>query len=384
VNGKILQLLKIIAVCYYEELAEDDNKYTLEELRDYLIEINKSKSQLGSGIGSEEEALEQLKNTAEWLVFDRPKDISISLIMQRLMINLNADNNYINIAEKFIDKGVEAVEARARVVSILNELRYDKKRKKLRSLIMDANKDLNFNNTVLDDGAYMRELADKVEDLGLNGGNIENLRVDGVSFDDTDKITELLEEAVAATDQGGLLNTGCRATNRALGGGIERGLYVNWSALTHNYKSGMLLDLTLNIPRFTDPWMLDNTKKPLILRISFENTLKQDIATMYKRVHAITKGENVKLPDVNIKEAVEVLKGYVEVKGYHLAMESFDPNMFTVHDLFDLLNDYMDRGYEIHAVLCDYLSLIAHNTVGDRLDTKIMKTAEMTRNFCNP
>ena len=65
-------------------------------------------------------------------------------------------------------------------------------------------------------------------------------------------------------------------------------------------------------------------------------------------------------------------------------MEAFDPDMFSIYDLLAVLEDYYEKGYEIHAVTCDYLSLIANNSGGERFEQKIQKTFEMIRNFCIP
>jgi hypothetical protein len=130
--------------------------------------------------------------------------------------------------------------------------------------------------------------------------------------------------------------------------------------------------------------MWDDTKRPLILRVSFENTIDQDIIILYKKLYEMKHNKRCEISDINTKDAIAELKEHFQQNGYTFEMAHYDPANFCVYDLFDLLNKYIEYGFEIHAVMCDYLSQIANNTFADRLDIKIQKTYELVRIFCYP
>lgn len=383
-ENNILQLIKIITALYFEDLAEDDGTHIIEEIQQALSNI-KIDNRGSSGLGSEDAAIESLRYTAEWMLTNTSVGYSRENILQRLTVNLQCNNDYIEIASNSLDEKITALTARKRVNEILSELRFEKRKSRLRQLITKANAQINFSGDFIDNSVFIRELMGELENMGSVDSEEIIGHVGTVNFDDAKAIRSALEKSVEANSTEGLLDTGFQGMNKACGGnGIPRGAMVNVAALTHCYKSGMLIDLALNIPMHNDPWMWDIEKKPLILRISFENTIEQDISIMYQKLHEIKNQERCKLSDINIDIAGVTLRDHFATRGYHFALESYDPNNFSVYDLFDILNKYLEAGYEIHAVSCDYLTQISHNTIGDRDDVKIQKTYEMVRNFCYP
>ena len=56
-----------------------------------------------------------------------------------------------------------------------------------------------------------------------------------------------------------------------LQGGFRRGQFSMIAALQHKYKTGFTLSILSQIAMYTKPYMKDSFKKPLLLRISFED-----------------------------------------------------------------------------------------------------------------
>lgn len=385
-TNDILTLIKIITALYFESLADDDAPYVFDEIRQVLSEI-KVEGRGNLVLGSEEAAVESLRYTAEWLLNNQNEDIKYSRqnIIQRLRVNVHGDNEYIAIAEDTLDIEITSIDARKRVEEILQELRYEKRQKKLRQIFTKANRDLNFGADYIDTNSFLSEIRGQLDEMGkVSSGEAAGF-VGRINFNNPEEIAEVLQSTADSTSPEGVLNTGLQGLNRATGvGGFIRGQLVNFGALTHHYKSGILIDEALYIPMFNDPHMWDETKKPLILRISFENTIEQDIGIMYTKLHQLQKKEKIALCDINTLQAAQELTDHFGQRGYEFQLETYDPNDFDVYALFGVIQKYIDAGYEIHAISCDYLTMIAHNTVGDRTDQRIQKTYEMTRNFCYP
>lgn len=389
-NG-VLSLIKIVTALYFENMAIDRSQHVFDEIREILFNVKVEKPV--DGLGTEGTAIDALRYTAEWLLChadstdENGNKIALSRdnIIQRLTVNLYCDNQYIEIVKNYLNPDITPNEARNKVTEILSELRFDRRKMQLKKLIMDANKQLNFSHQPIETSKYVKALVTELEDLSGSGDGEINGLVGRVNFDNWQDIEEILKKASDSYSTEGILNTGFQGLNDSTGcGGFRRGEMINFGANTHNYKSGMLIDLALNIPVYNTPWMWDPKKKPMILRISFENTLDQDIAIMYKKLYEIEYQKTCNLSDINTRDAAKYLTEYYAKTGYHFSIESYDPNNFTIYDLFDCINRYIMNGYEIHAISCDYLSQIAHNTIGDRMDVKIQKTYEMARNFCYP
>lgn len=383
----VLLLIKIISALYFENLSPDKNPLVMEECKEILSSLKFTGGSV-SGLGSEEAAEEALRQTTEWMIsvlMTNEVKLSRDNIMQRLMVNLHCDNEYVEVAKKYLSVDVTAQDARNRVNEILSELRYDKKQSKLKQTIYNAHNKLTFDSQNIDNSTFVQTLLTELENLNTSkSGELPGF-VGMVNFDNYKEIEKVLKKASDLYDPKGIMSTGMQGLDRATGvGGIKRGECVNFGATTHNYKSGELIDLSLYIPFYNEPWLWDENKKPAIIQITFENTIEQNIGTMYKKLHEIRYQERITIDNINTIKAAKYLTEHFKTKGYHFFIESYDPNNFTIYDLIGLISKYIQNGYEIHAITCDYLPLIAHNTVADRLDTKIQKTYEMIRNFCYP
>ena len=386
VENHILTLIKVISALYFENIASDSGAHVVEEVQQIMGNIKLSNN--NQGLGSEEAAVEALRYTADWMLGEcESGDVKFSRdnILQRMTVNLHCENEYIETAKQYLDDKITPADARNRITEIMSELRFDKKQNKFKTIIAKANTQVNFNTDFLDTGTYVKTLLGELEDLNASNDGESPGFIGRINFDKPKEIEAVLKRTTESYSTEGILNTGMQGLNKSTGvGGFRRGEFVNFGATTHNYKSGALIDLALFIPMYNDPWMVDPDKKPLILRISFENTMEQDIGIMYKKLHEIKYQEKCDIADINTLKAAKYLAKHFGQRGYHFQLETFDPNSFCIYDLFDVINKYLEMGYEIHAISCDYLSLFAHNTIGDRTDSKISKTYEMARNFCNP
>ena len=385
-TNDILTLIKIITALYFNSKSTEPASHLVEEAQRVMSTIEVE----GRGnlvLGSEEGIIEALQYTAEWMLsvetlesgFDR------EAIITRLKVNLAGENDYLPIITESLIADVDATTARVKADTILTEIRHQEKKNDLRKAIAKANRDLNFESKHINPRDFVRGLMDKLEGLGVSGEGEHIGHVGRVDFTDPESVAEILQKGVENASIEGVLKTGLLALDKSTGiGGLPRGSLINFGGLTHHYKTGILSDLALNIPMFNDPHMWDPKKIPMVLRISFENTPEQDITFFYKKLHELKHGKKIDKADINVLEAAKEIAEHFGQRGYEFHMESFDPNNFDVYDLFDIIKKYENLGYEIHLISCDYLSLIAHNTIGDRMDYKIQKTFEMTRNFCFP
>ena len=159
----ILTLIKIITVLYYENLSEEDHQYVHDETRALLSNI-KTNNRGTVTIGSEEGAIEALRYTAEWMLNNNHNEIKYTRenILQRLRINLCGDNSYIEIAEKSFDDSITPDTASKQIEEILSELRYEKRNSKLKQIISEANKAVNFGSEFIDTNAFIHEMMNSL------------------------------------------------------------------------------------------------------------------------------------------------------------------------------------------------------------------------------
>lgn len=379
----ILKLMKIISLLYYNNKLEVKNISINEEAKEILDNIELPPAcELGDNtIGSVNRGMLE---TATWLYYDNGKGLSLNSLMQRCAVNLEMDNEYIDSLRYCLEENLSNDEMEEKMQSLLSELRFEHKCANLRELVKKANYEISITLTGKSPVDRCRRLLTELEELVTTTSEDVPGCIGTVDFNEPNSVTASLERGLKLSTGEGLLDTGLVGLNRMFGGGIQRGTLINFGGLSHMYKSGILIDLCMNLPFYNKPLLIDKKKKPLILRFTFENTVEQDTLIMYKKLYEIQNNKRCDINEVDIDKATETLVNYFASTGYEFKIESYDPSILSVHDLCARLGKFIDAGYEIHSVICDYLGLIAPLTFGDRLDTKITRTLEVVRTYCYP
>jgi len=386
IENTILTLIKSIGIMYFNNFSKDSNQSIYDEVRDSLIDIKVENN--NASIGSEDSAIDALKSTAEWMlsqVVDTDFQFSRENLITRLKVNLVGNNFYIDTAIEML-RDVSMIEAEALTREMLTELRHNAKKERLRKAIQQANTELNFTQKVEDYKVFAQNMINMLEEHAVASGNDVGDLTGSISTDDPESIIRALEKSRDQFSDERTLKTGYQYLDRACGehNGVARGYMVNFGALSHNYKSGILIDLCLNIPRYNEPVMIDDTKKPLILRISFENTVDQDILIMYKKLYEIEYKKRINIRDIDPYEAATYVSEYFSKLGYTFRLEHHDPGRLSAYDVVSIVDKYVQDGYEIHALVIDYLTLTADNTPGVNPDIRIMNGYQIVRNYCHP
>lgn len=111
----------------------------------------------------------------------------------------------------------------------------------------------------------------------------------------------------------------------------------------------------MQIPMYNVPRMIDTTKKPLVLYISFEDDAEVFGGFMYKYLYSSEHGTLPDLTDITPAEIQEYMKEKLKINGYHIKMLRVNPAEWTYKELFNYIIYLESQGYEIHACLVDYL-----------------------------
>jgi len=384
-NSSFLVILKGIIAAFLNRRLEDDKLDIKDELRSVLKEVRLPTNLMGTG--SDGDIGSGLRDTLSWVLdYKEDQELTPEDVLARVQINLHTDTHYADVIRTAISNENETKErTRIRVSTNMSEIRSELGKQRLQTKIREANKTLNSSDSYLDKEEFLGNLIESLNEFKSElkeGGPVSQ---SSLNSDDPESIRTIFKQAQESVSADGVLKTGLVGLNKMCGvGGIVRGLYVNIGALTHNYKTGLLLDLFRQIPMHNKPFMLDPSKKPLVLRVSFENRIEQDLPKLYKDIKEQETGEKVDIKSINVDDAVEYISSKLKRNGYHFAMEFFSPNDFTVDDLITVLEEYESKGYEIHLLNLDYLELIAKAKGNARPDQVITDSAEKLRGYCFP
>lgn len=385
-QNQILILIKAISALYYNSLAEDMNNELYIELPPILKEIvidNKAITGMGGG---DEEIISALRDTAEWMLYNKEEKYDLKELNNRLAVNIQGNAEYILVAISSLDPTVTIIDARSKVISCMREMRYELLRNKIKKVVSKAFSKLTFSGEFIQLSPFVNDLRAELDTLSATTEDKVTGLIGEIDFTSIDSIRDALTKGSELSDTGKLLDTGFQGLNEATatGKGLQRGHMINFAGLTYNYKTGILMDMALNIPVYNDPWMWDETKQPCITILSFENTKDQNISILYKKMFQLKHGKPYVAKDVDIDIASQEIYDWFSQNGYTLKFYHYDSTHFTIYDLFHIINNLEQQGFEIHALICDYLSLIEHNIYGDSKESRIQKVYELARIFCYP
>lgn len=379
-NNNILSLIDIVTALFYQSQKGMDDGVDFE-LKSFLSRIKVSSATIET---TEDAAIEALKFTCEWMLdnYTRTK-FTKSTILKRFKVNLIGTNEYLDIVEDDLIDGLEGEELENKIDEVLSSIRHLFKRNKLQDAIKKMNSRLNFSSEEINESDFIKQSISDLEGMMITKDDVLAGHHGSMNFSNLDEVRAVVNNTKKLSSKEGLIKTGLQGLDRMFGGGVSRGYLFDVHALTHNYKSGLLMDLALNIPVYNAPVMLNPDKVPLINLITLENTLEQNTRLMYRKLHQLKHGEKLEIEDIDVDEATLLLKEHFESRGYCFAMDYFDPNECDVYTIQSLTRRYERDGYEIHAQIIDYLKLISENTPGDRPDMRILKTLHIARSFNN-
>lgn len=379
-----LVLVTAISLLYNESLLENNSNSSKDlvkqalgviHLPDVAVEGDRSR-----------EILVSLLNTARWMSENPAEHVyDKKALLQRIRVNTAGDDSlYFAISEYLPDEYTQD-QLKNNCLGFRTELRSFISKTEVKNLINNANRDITFNNSEIDIKTFVRELMAGIEPYGNIGGESKHPAIVGsVNLNDLDELEAQMNKAQESLSSEGIMRTGIQAINRMCGtnNGFKRGEFILLPALQHKFKSGMAMTLFKQIPLYNKPYMRDPSKKPLVIRLSYENELNDDIMWVYKSIKENETGEYCDIRGADVKEASQYISKTLGRNGYYTMMMRIDPSDFTFYDLFDLVIKLESEGYEIHFMEVDYLNMMSkrgctHGATG----SEIRDLFRRTRNF---
>lgn len=359
-----LLLVKIITLLY-RNCQLDNPDPTVKDLSGNVIVALKIPDQPVLNNGTHD-SVTALKDTAYWMIqsTDTTPFVKDDLL-QRLRINTEGEDALYEgiLSGIYSDIGQEETMIACR--KIKNDLFLHMNKLKLKELLRQHHYETSFNSSKVDWRNLPRILAEEFTNLDkLMRGDVDTLHpsiVNMVNLGDVKQVDGIFTSAKDELSTKGAIRFGWQGLNRMFGetGGGRRGEMVVLSALQHNFKSGSTLNMYKHHALYNTPHMYDKTKKPAIVRMSFETSANYDTLFLYKSIKENETLTAVDLATVDVKEAAAYIAEKLGTNGYTPLLVHVNPTDFTFRDIFNFLEDRISEGYEIHHLNLDYLAMIS-------------------------
>lgn len=380
-----LLLLKIITLLHLESQIAGENAKSVDLATELLATVKIPEADVGL-IDSEREIIGALYNICRKLANAPSGDeADKSDLLQEVRLHCSTE---IDLYESFkegiiLELSQEGLKKRVSVIrkDLKEYLNYEATKKRL----FDAAHTLRFkSNTIEDMATYIRELSTDLESSVTKSSKKDSAILGEINMDDKDSVVKAAT-AVSNEQSGiGKLKYHLQDLNDMLNGGQRRGEFVLASALPHNNKSGFSLDIFAGVAVYNEPFLFDETKKPMLLRISFEDDVEMNFNHLYKHFWEQETGEVAVMTGKSTDEIAQYVMDKMTVNGWHVRMIKVDPSLWTIFDLFAYVRDLESEGYEIAMCMLDYMrKMPTTGCVQGVAGADIRDMARRCRNFFN-
>lgn len=355
-DSKLL-LVKSLTLLYRESQLEGTKEKSNNLVREIVSKIKPAEINLD--MGGEQDIVKGLVRTVLSMC-DDPSDhmYDQTEFLQQMRVNTQDDTDLYDSISMAVTKQMTDNELKRYCLNLHRSLKSYQREEAIAEIVSRAAYKLRFERDGLDMRKFVEEHYAAMEPYIGDDTAGHPAIVDEIDVDDDEAVEQAFKEVKDKVSGAGLLKTGYQGLNRMLNGGFVRGAEVVIGALQHKYKTGFSLSLFKQIALYNEPYMLDPTKKPLLVRISFEDSAANNFKFLYTSLYENKTRRKADLGCLTEKELQQYVKNELTVNGYSIKLLKIDPTQFTYRDIINKLLEYESDGYEIHLCMLDYLAMI--------------------------
>jgi len=315
-------------------------------------------------------------------------DIEPDSMLQRLKIIVGEDEKFYEAMAQGIEKEYTDSGLKRLVTNLRQSLITHYREEQVKEIVEKASYAFKFKrDSIKDIGTYVTDLLTSLEPYQQDSKHNDPAILADVSLNSPEQVSSIFKNVVKLGNDEGIMQTGWQDLNEMLQGGFRRGQEVVIGALPHNFKTGVTLSLFKHIAMFNKPHMIDVTKKPLLLRISFEDELDENFKFLTDSLmDEDVRWAGIKHPEMSSEEMSAYITEALQVNGYYVRMLRVDPTLWDYRKLINFLIRLEAEGYEVHLLMLDYLAQMP--TTGclqtGPTGSDIRDLYRRLRNYCSP
>lgn len=383
-DNKLL-LVKSVTLLYRESLIPGKTDNSSEIVRTVLENIKLADINISGN--KDRDILYALKQTAlEMCENPATHEYERNDILQRLKMNCHDDESLYESFVQGIEPEMSETSLKRTIVNIKKSLHNHFREEKVDEILSKSSYAFRHNRDKIKNvTTWISELCAQLEPFQVAALTKDPAIVADVDIGDENSTEEVFSVIKANSNGEGVLKTGLQGINIMLQGGFRRGEAWVIGALQHNFKTGFSLTLFKQIAMYNKPVMIDIKKKPLLVRISFEDEIDKNIQWLYSSLYENETGEKCITGQMSSKDMSVYIKEKLQINGYHVKMLRVDPTQWTYMHVCNYITELESQGYEIHLLALDYLAMLPTTgcSIGP-MGSDLRDMFRRVRNFCAP
>ena len=358
----LLLLVKSITLMYRESLLNMEEDSTKDLVRK-VIEAIKT-PEVSIGITKDLEIINALKATATEMVnHDKTHKYQKDILLQQLQVNCGADESTYESLQSGIGPDMTEDENKLTVINIRTAIATHFKHGKIEEVLSKRFSEFKFKRSGIKNiNKWINTMIAELEPFQVVGQERDSAIIDEVDISDKESINRVYASIKEENEGGGGFITGFQGINGMIDGRFRLGEQWGLYGLQHNYKTGFSLTIFKQICMYNTPILKDPKKKPLLLRISFEDSLVLNFQYLYKNMWENETGKVLSkkdLAEMDIGVMTEYVTNKLSATGFHVKLLFVNPSDWTYKDICNLVLKYEAEGYEVQMVMVDYLTKIS-------------------------
>lgn len=384
-DAKLL-LVKCITLLYRESQLPDRTDNSNDLVKTVLDTIIVPEGSIG--LNTDKDTLRALKETACEMYLSPPDhEYDSASLLQRLKLNCGYDEKLYEAFEQGILATMDEGSLKRTIVNIRKMISNHFKEQQISDILQHASHKFRFQrDTVGDVNNFISTVIAQLEPLQIMTTSKDPAVMSNIDIGDQQSIASVFNEIKNASDSKGILRSGWQGINLMTQGGFRRGEQIIMPALQHKYKTGFSLSLFQQFAVHNTPYLLNPNRRPLLLRISFEDNITSNIQFVYQKLKFEETGDVIDMRKIAIsnEDMASYIKTKLGVNGFSVKMIRVDPTQWSYKSICNKIIELEAEGYEIVALMLDYLGLVP--TVGciaGPAGTDMRDMFRRIRNFCS-
>jgi hypothetical protein len=382
-DEKIL-IIKCIILLYKESILKDN--FSSKEMIKLVLESIKQ-PETSFGLSGDREILSNLLSVALSMVNNGDHEYDKEDILQTLKMCTLSNEKLYKVIEEGVSGNDDEKVVKRNVLTIRKIISNYLKEIKISDILHKASYAFKFQRDKIADAAqFITELISQLEPLQVERNTIDPAILNDIDIGNDESIIKIFDSIKNRMTGSNVYKTGWNDLNEMLQGGFRPGECVIIPALQHKYKTGFTLSIFAQLATLNTPLTKDINKKPLILRISFEDDLELNLQFLYQYLKYNETREHVGVTGIDVKEMAVYVKEKLQINGFSIKMLRVDPTQWSYKHICNKIIEYETQGYNVEILMLDYLAMVP--TVGctntGPTGTDMRDLFRRVRNFCGP
>lgn len=318
------------------------------------------------------ETIEGLLSTANWAcgLISSQSPLVKEELLQRILVNVKGEEYVYNAYVEFT-KSLNDPEKLKRIRhNTTEEIKDYYNAIEIEKILKRARNEILFNKSKINWSEFIANVIIELEPFQRLGGDGALAALGVISRLNVGETEQVSQYFKPKDDQLGsvadrVFRWGWQGVNRFFGetGGLRAIDFALVSALSHNFKSGFLLNSFRQFAVYNNPYIpRKQGLKPMGLFISYEQSTDDNYKGLYAQMMLNTTGEKINPKDVGLRidEIAPLVRDYMQQNGWAIELVHVDPDNTNFRTLFALVEYYESLGYEIQFCVIDSLHKLSN------------------------